>query len=215
MVPSNKGSGRKDIPISDPSASLPAVPGWHLERVLGAGGQAWAYLASRPGDPKSKAVVKVLREWLPGGKQSSERAQRIRFDLEISTMRKVAAAGCPRIVPILAACDDVLTAPVVWYAMPYYASGSICRRDDAGHVLAWAEEYRGNVERVLEIAELLAETLASMHDIEVVHRDVHTSNVFFETPGGAPILGDFGLVHDRETSPPDLTGRREELGPWR
>jgi serine/threonine protein kinase len=43
---------------------------------------------------------------------------------------------------------------------------------------------------------------------------VHTSNVFFETTGGPPILGDFGLVHDEDAAR-DLSGAKEGFGPWR
>lgn len=61
----------------------------------------------------------------------------------------------------------------------------------------WAELYRGEIDRVLAIASEIAATLAVMHEVEprCVHRDVNASNVLFATPGGTPILADFGIAH--------------------
>lgn len=84
--------------------------------------------------------------------------------------------------------------------MPYYAGGAMWQRDagrlDGAASGRWAEPYRGNVDRVLEIAAALATTLAAMHDSprRVVHRDVTPGNVFFAEVGATPVLGDFGIA---------------------
>lgn len=80
--------------------------------------------------------------------------------------------------------------------MPYYAGGAMGTRGACGHDEGWAEPYRGQVDRVLDVAGALAATLAVLHDgpRRIVHRDVTVGNVFFAEPGGPPVLGDFGLA---------------------
>ena len=66
-----------------------------------------------------------------------------------------------------------------------------------GKPAQFAENYRGQVDRVLQIAGALATTLAWMHEHApyCIHRDVNASNVFFARKGGPPVLGDFGIAH--------------------
>jgi len=124
------------------------------------------------------------------------------------------STGCPNVVPVIDSELDPPKGMQPWYIMPFYAAGPMARMDSAGNI-TYTEDYKGNVDRVLEIAESLASTLAWMHESEpqYVHRDVHTGNIFLEKPGGTPILGDFGLVHiygDEAVK----TGAREPFGPW-
>ncbi len=199
----------------------PTIPGWEVEKELGAGGQAITYLAHRRGDPDSRAVIKVLKPWSPGSKSKTEFDQRHRFKQEVVTQAHLYDAKCPRVVPVLESGLDTDASGQPWYAMPFYSVGSMCVRDSTGEVVRWAEGgengYRGKLDRVLEIGIALAETLEWMHGHEpqTVHRDVHTSNVFFEIEGGEPILGDFGIVHVHDGGKADVTGGMEALGPWR
>jgi serine/threonine-protein kinase len=64
--------------------------------------------------------------------------------------------------------------------------------DDVGG--RWSEDYRGRIDRVLSIAEGVANTLAFMHDgpRRCVHGHVVAGNVLLTAVGGRPVLGDFG-----------------------
>lgn len=208
---------RAALPAPGEDGPAPATLGpWTVDGTIGAGAQAVAYRVHRPDDPERRPfVAKVLKRWTEASKSPSEAHQRGRFQREVSTLKTLAASGCPGIVTVE---DDRLamdSAEQPWYVMPLYAGGALAdAKGDAG--LFVATRLRGDVARVLEIAEHLASTLAWMHGQTrpIPHRDVHTGNVFLETPDGPPVLGDFGLVHDPTgtTGPP--TGTGESLGPW-
>jgi hypothetical protein len=183
---------------------------------LGEGGQAVVYRVYRSGDPSRKIhVAKVLKLWNAKAKSPSERDQRGRFKREVVALGSLASTGCPNVVPLIDMELDPPEGLQPWYVMPFYPAGPMARADSEGNV-TYAEPYRGNVDRVLEIVESISTTLAWMHDSEppYSHRDVHTGNIFFEKQGGVPILGDFGLVHVYGDDAV-RTGVREPLGPWR
>src|SRR5204863_328078 len=145
------------------------------------GGQASAYLVRRHDDPDADLfVMKVLKPWTGAeAKASSESDQRERFRNEVNALKEMNRKACPRIASVL----DENLAPKVgqpWFVMPYYAAGPMCELDDKGKIVRYAEEYKGNVDRVLGIAELVARTLAFMHEHSAVHRDVKTANIFFD-----------------------------------
>lgn len=205
-----------------PDAKPPLFPerlgDWVVGEVLGGGAQGMAFRVHRADEPAPGGLVaKVLRPWGPGAKSRTEAAHRARFLREVTTLRSLAEGGCPGIVPVVDA-DLAAEAPApLWYVMPFYAAGSLADADGQGGVRV-ATGLRGNVDRVLEIAAHLARTLAWMHGQPdpIAHRDVHTGNVFLDTPDGPPILGDFGLVHDPSTPvAAPATGSGESLGPWR
>lgn len=202
------------------SAPPPAdLKDWVLGELLGEGGQAFAYKASK-GVGTEESVVKILKPWKPGeSKASSDQDHRLRFRREVLVLRDLAELGCPGIVRLLEPPDlDPRDGLQPWYAMPYYQAGPMCRLDIDGKIKGWAESsYKGNLSRVLEIAEKVAMTLAFMHQRkpQVVHRDIHVGNIFFATVGGEPLVGDFGLAHYEFPGDTLQTGRREEFGPWR
>lgn len=181
---------------------------WNVLGKLGDGGQATAYLVVRDDDPaKSKQVLKVLKPWSAQSKAASEFAQRARFSREVNALKELGKAGCPDLVQVL---EDDLSPSTgqPWYAMPFYA-GPLNKRFD---------EFKGNVERALVVAETMAATLAWMHEHEPlhVHRDVHAGNIFFDTGSDRAKLGDFGLVHvAEEREEAELISTvLEEFGPW-
>jgi serine/threonine protein kinase len=191
------------------ATALPdAIGPWSVVRQLGDGGQATAYLVIRRDDAtQTKRVLKVLKPWSPQSKATSEAAQRSRFSREVKALKDLGTEACPDIVSVL---DDDLSpaSGQPWYAMPFYA-GPLSKRFD---------EFQGNIDRVLIVAETIASTLAWMHEHEPVHvhRDVHAGNIFFELKGDRAKLGDFGLVHvDEEREAGQLvTTPIEEFGPW-
>lgn len=195
------------------------LSGWILGDLLGEGGQALAYKATKPGIPGT-AVIKILKPWdADSSKAKSEKDQRLRFRREVLVLRDLADLGCPGIVRILEPRElDLREGVQPWYAMPCYEPGPMCRHDKNGKVKGWAEgTYQGKLERVLEIAEKVAITLDFIHQRTpiVVHRDIHVGNIFFASAGGEPLVGDFGLAHYEFPGDTLRTGQREEFGPWR
>lgn len=199
-----------------PDESAVDLEPWRIDgSPLGSGGQAVVHRVHRDGDPaRTPRVAKVLRLWEPTSKAATREEQVGRFKREVLALEGLASTGCPNIVPVIDKDLEPAEGRQPWYVMPFYAGGPMARIDAGQHV-TYAEVYRGDVDRVLAIAESLATTLSWMHEREpqYVHRDVHTGNIFFEREGGTPILGDFGLVHVHNTDEV-RTGAREPFGPW-
>jgi hypothetical protein len=175
--------------------ALPRLDGWVVERALSAGAQAETFLVHRRGDAsRRRCVAKLMRLAGDDGAPYALEEQWWRFRREVTAIRSLGAAGCPGIVTLIDSGHTDEPQPRPWYVMPYYAGGAMRR---PGRARRFAAQYRGRVDRVLEIAGSLAGTLGWMHAHapRCVHRDVHTQNVFFPAPGAAPVLGDFGIAH--------------------
>jgi serine/threonine protein kinase len=110
---------------------------------------------------------------------------------------------------------DLVSFGALWYVMPFYRAGPMRRPRKEDGLGEFAEPYQGNVERVLSIARDIAETVSWMHSgsPQILHRDIHTGNIFFDALGGRPTLGDFGLAASRQL--PSGTRVEEGFGPWR
>lgn len=178
----------------DARRDLPHVPGWVSERTLAVGEEAHIVRVHRKGDHARRPyVAKVLRSVGPDGDPRDAAEQRWRLLREIDALRGLGAVGCPgipRVITFGMGRPDV--AP--WYVMPFYSGGAMWTDDGVDG--RWAEDYRGRIDRVLEIAESVAATLAFMHDgpRPCVHGHVIPGNVLLATPGGRAILGDFGYA---------------------
>jgi serine/threonine protein kinase len=186
---------------------MPQLPGWVVERPIAAGGQAEVFLVRRGvrrgenDEDTPPCAAKVLRIGYDRGTPYPVEEQQWRLRREVAALRALAQAGCPNVPRVLAcgtrlAGSGALARP--WYVMPYYAGGVLWQASaEAPCGGRWAEPYVGNIDRVLEIAEALATTLAVLHDgpRRVLHRDVSAGNVLFAAPGGTPILADFGMAH--------------------
>ncbi len=184
---------------------------WRIIRPLGEGGTSHTFLVHPVGG--SEEDLFVLKRLKQEHELSHPIVQlRARFRGEVAALNTLEGAGCPRIVRVLD-CDLQPSDGEPWYVMPYYRAGPM-RRGRAGEFL---QPYQGNIDRVLTIAEQLAETLAFAHNTGYVHRDVKTANVFFAAPDGEPILGDFGLVYGDDRPPEAETQPGEAVGPgaWR
>jgi serine/threonine protein kinase len=185
-------------------------------------GAADAAPGQAPGHPP-RFAAKVLRLGNDAGDRYAAAEQRWRLLREIEALRSLGVAGCPSIPRVVTFGVQEGDVPRPWYVMPYYAGGAMWAEDGVGG--RGAEAYRGDVDRVLEIAEVVAGTLAFMHDgpRPCVHGHVIAGNVLLTAPGGRPVLGDFGyaslagaapqphaidLVQEWCWRPPEL-GRRE------
>ena len=146
---------------------------YEVLRVLGRGGMGVVLLARGPGSP-TPVALKVLRAELVGHPRT-----RARFAAEAQHMRQLAHPG---IVPVLAAGEQ---AGVPWFAMPYFAGGSLALRLGRGELLERSE--------LLRIARTVAGALDHAHRRGIIHRDLKPANILLGADGTA-CVADFGLA---------------------
>ena len=154
--------------------------GYVLLSKIGEGGMGVVHLARRGNGPR--VALKVLRPQVVGDDEARRRLAR-----EVASLSRVRSKWVAEIV------DADPWAPVPYVATRYvpglslhdhvHEEGPITGRD-----LTW-------------FAACLAEGLASVHAVGVLHRDVKPSNVLME--GRTPIVIDFGLA--RVADDPRLT----------
>lgn len=188
---------------------------WVLDNALGSGGQGEVFLVYAKDDPaQTPYALKRLRQDARVSIDRPKDMQIRRFRAEALSLQVLSELGCPGIVQIVD-FNLVADASDLWFVMPYYGAGPMWQSNRNPQYL---EDYRGNIQRVLQIAGTLARTLAFLHETSPgwVHRDVKCGNIFFDTVGGSPTLGDFGLVYSVNLDGPD-TAVADRLGPgkWR
>ncbi len=185
------------------------IANWLVLKKLGSGAQGLTSLVERAdgADSTRRALKQMKRR--PKAGDEAERKARGRFRREVETLRILKDQGCSNIVEVIDADLSPSGDEQPWFVMPYYAAGPMWDGDK------YVEPYQGNVDRVLAIAESIAQTLAFIHGIDAIHRDVKAGNVFLDEVGGPPILGDFGIVYTPNDEDDSLTATGETLGPQR
>ncbi|MFF9125765.1 protein kinase [Streptomyces sp. NPDC014889] len=150
----------------------PATVGpYRLLGRLGSGGMGRVYLGRSAGG--RTVAVKIVHPHF-----ALDEEFRARFRREVEAARRVGGAWT---APVLDADPD---APVPWVATAYVAGPSLAAAVvDAGAL-------PGHSVRVLGAG--LAEALAAVHELGLVHRDVKPSNVLLTLDG--PLLIDFGIA---------------------
>ncbi len=144
---------------------------YRLVEQIGEGGMGVVHLAVAPSG--ALVAVKALRPWLVGGHDG-----RTRFGREVAALSRVRG---PRIAEVLDA--DVESDPP--YVVTRYVRGPSLDRAVADHgPLRFPALGR--------LSAGLAEALASVHGVGVIHRDVKPGNVVLAEEG--PVLIDFGLA---------------------
>ncbi|MFY4719489.1 serine/threonine-protein kinase [Streptomyces sp. LaBMicrA B280] len=148
-----------------------AVGPYRLLGRLGSGGMGRVYLGRSAGG--RTVAVKIVHPRL-----ALDEEFRARFRREVAAARRVGGAWT---APVLDADPD---APVPWVATAYAAGPSLAAAvTDAGPL----PEHT-----VRALAAGLAEALAAVHALGLVHRDVKPSNVLLTLDG--PLLIDFGIA---------------------
>ncbi|MFI8350754.1 serine/threonine-protein kinase [Streptomyces sp. NPDC085596] len=153
-------------------ADEPAAVGpYRLLGRLGSGGMGRVYLGRSAGG--RTVAVKIVHP-----QYALDEEFRARFRREVAAARRVGGAWT---APVLDADPD---APVPWAATAYAAGPS----------LAQAVTALGPLPRhtVRALGAGLAEALATVHELDLVHRDVKPSNVLLTLDG--PLLIDFGIA---------------------
>jgi hypothetical protein len=163
-----------------PSPSL-TVGDYALLTKIGEGGMGVVHLARR-GDDGERVALKVLRPHIVGDDEARARLAR-----EVSSLSRIRSRWVAEIVD----ADP-------WGAVPYVATRYVPGLSLHDHV-----HEEGPIEGtdLTWFAACLAEGVASVHAVGVLHRDVKPSNVLME--GRTPILIDFGLA--RVADDPKLT----------
>ncbi|GGW82308.1 hypothetical protein GCM10010503_69440 [Streptomyces lucensis JCM 4490] len=154
----------------------PAVVGpYRLLGRLGAGGMGRVYLGRSAGG--RTVAVKVVHPHF-----ALDEEFRARFRREVEAARRVGGAWT---APVLDADPD---APVPWAATAYAAGPSLAAAVADGGPLP--------AHTVRALGAGLAEALAAVHELGLVHRDVKPSNVLLTLDG--PLLIDFGIARAME-----------------
>ncbi|MFI9603147.1 protein kinase [Streptomyces sp. NPDC052043] len=153
-------------------ADEPATVGpYRLLGRLGSGGMGRVYLGRSAGG--RTVAVKIVHPHF-----ALDREFRARFRREVEAARRVGGAWT---APVL---DADPGAPVPWVATAYAAGPSLAA------AVADAGPLPEHCVRVLGAG--LAEALAAVHELGLVHRDVKPSNVLLTLDG--PLLIDFGIA---------------------
>ncbi len=192
MLQADQTSSAWEMPgdrnVSAPVEALPVIPGYRLERELGAGGAGSVYLAL---DAEGRRVaIKVVRS-VGSGSQAVQR-----FRQECRALARLSHPGIVQLVETGTAAGGL-----VYLVMEFVAGVSLDR---------WVAEARPSVQACMRLLGQVLDALAHAHDAGVIHRDIKPHNVVV-TPEGQPKLVDFGvarLVGDEGRR----TGFRTETG---
>ncbi|MFS4093287.1 serine/threonine-protein kinase [Streptomyces sp. AF1A] len=148
-----------------------AVGPYRLLGRLGSGGMGRVYLGRSAGG--RTVAVKIVHPHF-----ALDEEFRARFRREVEAARRVGGAWT---APVLDADPD---APVPWVATAYAAGPSLAAAVTGTGPLP--------AHTVRALGAGLAEALAAVHDLGLVHRDVKPSNVLLTLDG--PLLIDFGIA---------------------
>ncbi|MER6344609.1 protein kinase domain-containing protein [Streptomyces sp. NPDC001595] len=152
-----------------------SVGPYRLLGRLGSGGMGRVYLGRSSGG--RTVAVKIVHPHF-----ALDEEFRARFRREVSAARRVGGAWT---APVLDADPE---APVPWVATAYAAGPSLAA--------AVADTGPLPVATVRALGAGLAEALAAVHELGLVHRDVKPSNVLLTLDG--PLLIDFGIARATE-----------------
>ncbi|MGK3984376.1 protein kinase [Sorangium sp. So ce136] len=155
---------------SDPDPP-PQVPGFRVEQMLGQGGFARVYAATREGDGRAVAL-KVARRQDDG-----------RIAREAAALGRLA----PPLAPALLGCGRAAD------LRPFLALERLPGSSLASRLAELPGAGAMPLDEAAALARALAAALDAVHDADLVHRDLKPENVWLR-PGGEVALIDFGLA---------------------
>ncbi len=184
-------TGSKEIAARMESHQLGArihIPGIKVLHLIGEGGAARVYLASRDGDDEP-LVVKILRREI-----TSDQVALARFMEEYSLVEHIQSPHVARIHNHGEAGGDA------YLVMEFFEGGDLNKRL-AGRALPAAE--------AVSLFRQLMFALGDIHEKGVLHRDLKPQNIMFRKDGTLAIV-DFGIAKHIDAI--DRTGHGEVLG---
>src|SRR5712692_912266 len=164
------------------------IPGIKVLHLIGEGGTARVYLASRESDDEP-LVVKILRPEI-----TSDRKALARFMEEYSLAERIQSRHVARIH------DHGQSEDQAYLVMEFFEGGDLSKRL-GGKALA--------PEEALRLFRELMFALGEIHEKGVLHRDLKPQNLMFRSDGSLAIV-DFGIA--KHIDAVDRTGRGEILG---
>jgi len=164
------------------------IPGIKVLRLIGEGGMARVYLASREGDDEP-LVVKILRREVLANRSALER-----FMEEYSLVERISSKHVARIYGHGKVEDHA------YLVMEFFEGGDLGKRL-SGQPMAPKE--------ALPIFRQLMFALGDIHEKGILHRDLKPANLMFRKDGTLAIL-DFGIA--KQIDAVDRTSHGEVLG---
>jgi serine/threonine-protein kinase len=146
---------------------------YEIERELGRGGMAVAYLAQDP-YMKREVVVKLMSGHLTSDPEFTKRFQQ--------EAQVIARLEHPNIVPVY---DFGYHDDEPFIVMRYMTGGTLANQIESKHAYSTAD--------VAHVMERICAALDEVHNRGVVHRDLKPANVLLDQQAEA-FLADFGLV---------------------
>lgn len=158
--------------------SAPQIPGFSLEREIGAGGMARVYLATQS-SLERKVALKVMAPALVADPAFSKRFLR--------EARMLANLTHPNIVAVydVGATD----AHIHYFAMQFLDNGDFACRMRQG--VAEPE--------LVRVLSAIGKALGFAHSRGVIHRDISPGNILFDAAQN-PVLTDFGIARSQHGS---------------
>ncbi|HRI71548.1 MAG TPA: serine/threonine-protein kinase, partial [Polyangium sp.] len=169
-------SSQETKPINDGmrlDASIPSLPGYQFERMIGKGGMGLVYLAKRI-TTGERIAVKIIHPNAGASKKAIRR-----FLREIDTL---AVLRHDRIIELM---DHGYANGGFFFAMPYY---------ERGNVVDWVRRHgRPKLQDAIRIIRDVLEGLAYAHEQGYVHRDIKPQNLLLDDQNRV-LVADFGLA---------------------
>jgi serine/threonine-protein kinase len=165
---------RAQQPAQAPQKADDGIPGYAIEKMLGAGGMGAVYLARRNSDGQRVAIKVML------AKVAVNEHMREVFGREIEITKQLRH---PNVITLF---EHGSAGPGFYFVMELCAMGSV---DD----LISARGGRLSLEEGIPLAMSALDGLAYLHDNSFVHRDLKPANLLIAAPGHAKI-SDMGLA---------------------
>ncbi|HVL35975.1 MAG TPA: protein kinase [Burkholderiales bacterium] len=164
------------------------IPGIKVLHLIGEGGTARVYLASRERDDEP-LVVKILR-----GEVTADPRSLARFLEEYALVERIQSRHVARVF------DHGTSEGHAYLVMEFFEGGDLNRRL-AGQPLPPQE--------ALRLFRELMMALGDIHEKGILHRDLKPQNLMFRDDGSLAVV-DFGIA--KHIDAVDLTGKGEVLG---
>ncbi|MBA4322403.1 MAG: hypothetical protein C0408_06245, partial [Odoribacter sp.] len=171
------------ITIFEKPAELPALPGYHIEKRIGGGGNGDVYLG-RSIDTRMQVAVKVIRPEISNNRSVVERF----IDRDINIGKQLSHENIVRTI------DSKFVNGMYFIVMEYVEGLDISKYQ--------SKNGRFRAKTACEIIIQTLNGLEYMHNHNIVHRDIKPENILLcqKQAGLVPKISDFGLAKNLKSS---------------